>query len=102
MPPDPRESTRRFRILGLATHLATTMIALPITTRGFSLKSYVASGRTSSSGYVGGALVGALWFAGNNANIFLFSTWTSLLELSWYGAMSRLAMVLGVLISEGA
>ena len=60
MPPDPRESTGRFRLLGLATHLATSMIALPITTRGFSLKSYIASGRTGSSGYIGGAKVGAL------------------------------------------
>jgi len=34
------------------------MIALPITTKGFSLKSYVASGQTGSSGYVGGGIGG--------------------------------------------
>ena len=54
------------------------------------------------AGMLAALLVGALWFAGNNANGFLFSTCTSLLELSWQGAMSRLAMVLGALISERA
>jgi len=82
VPADPRESTGRFRLLGLETHLATTMIALPIT-RAFLLSPMLLVDEQAVVRMLAALLVGALWFAGNNANDFLFSTWTSLLELSW-------------------
>jgi len=83
VPPDPRESTGRFRLLGLATHLAISMIACLSPLGAFLLSRMLLVEERAVADMLAALLVGALWFAGNNANGFLFSTWTSLLELSW-------------------